>query len=211
MDHVYGLFPRLAERRHQSAGTLSGGEQQMLALGRALMSRPKLLMMDEPSLGLAPLLVSEVFAMIRQIHDEGVTVLLIEQNAAQALKVADRGYVLETGRVVLTGTGQQLAADGRVQRVVLGDGVVGGNLFWKKGSPHTPPSKKTLARMGEFPLALRANRKFVHPPKIFGGGVGGTPCCQIVKWFFFRIPGHGKAACGLCPVTVQFLGYRPII
>lgn len=120
MDHVLGMFPRLAERRHQAAGTLSGGEQQMLALGRALMSRPKLLMMDEPSLGLAPLLVSEVFALIRRIHDEGVTVLLIEQNAAQALKVADRGYVLETGRVVLTGTGRELAADGRVQRVYLG-------------------------------------------------------------------------------------------
>ena len=120
LERIYADFPRLAERRHQKAGTLSGGEQQMLALGRALMSRPALLMMDEPSLGLAPLLVAEVFKIIRRIREDGVTILLIEQNAAAALAIADRGYVLETGRVVLTGDGRQLMADGRVQRAYLG-------------------------------------------------------------------------------------------
>jgi branched-chain amino acid transport system ATP-binding protein len=117
---VYDLFPRLAERRRQYAGTLSGGEQQMLALGRGLMSRPQLMMLDEPSLGLAPLLVMEVFNIIRRIHKQGVTVLLIEQNAAAALQIAHRGYVLENGRVVLSGTGRELMADGRVQRAYLG-------------------------------------------------------------------------------------------
>jgi branched-chain amino acid transport system ATP-binding protein len=112
LEQVYRTFPRLAERRRQAAGTLSGGEQQMLALGRALMGRPRLLMLDEPSLGLAPLLVAEVFEIIRRIHAQGVTVLLIEQNAAAALSIAHRGYVLETGRVVLSGTGQELMADG---------------------------------------------------------------------------------------------------
>jgi branched-chain amino acid transport system ATP-binding protein len=120
LDMVYDLFPRLAERRKQIAGTLSGGEQQMLALGRGLMTRPKLMMLDEPSLGLAPLLVMEVFGVIRRIHDQGVTVLLIEQNAAAALQIAHRGYVLETGRVVLSGSGRELMADGRVQRAYLG-------------------------------------------------------------------------------------------
>ena len=120
LDRVYQTFPRLAERRRQAAGTLSGGEQQMLALGRGLMSRPRLLMLDEPSLGLAPLLVAEVFAIIRRIHDSGVTVLLVEQNAAAALAIAQRGYVLETGRVVLAGSGRELMADGRVQRAYLG-------------------------------------------------------------------------------------------
>ncbi|KMY69194.1 hypothetical protein AAU61_06780 [Desulfocarbo indianensis] len=120
LEQVYGLFPRLAERRSQTAGTLSGGEQQMLALGRGLMSRPRLLMLDEPSLGLAPLLVAEVFHIIRRIHDQGVTVLLIEQNAAAALHIAQRGYVLENGRVALSGSGPELMADGRVQRAYLG-------------------------------------------------------------------------------------------
>jgi len=120
LELVYELFPRLAERRKQTAGTLSGGEQQMLALGRGLMSRPQLMMLDEPSLGLAPLLVMEVFGIIRRIHDQGVTVLLIEQNAAAALQIAQRGYVLETGRVVLSGSGRELMADGRVQRAYLG-------------------------------------------------------------------------------------------
>jgi branched-chain amino acid transport system ATP-binding protein len=120
LDMVYDLFPRLAERRNQTAGTLSGGEQQMLALGRGLMSRPQLMMLDEPSLGLAPLLVMEVFGIIRRIHKQGVTVLLIEQNAAAALQIAHRGYVLENGRMVLSGTGRELMADGRVQRAYLG-------------------------------------------------------------------------------------------
>ena len=105
IKHAYKLFPRLKERAWQMAGTLSGGEQQMLAVGRALMSRPKLLMMDEPSLGLAPLVVKDIFSIIRTIRDSGVTVLLIEQNAHAALKIADRGYVLETGRITLEGSG----------------------------------------------------------------------------------------------------------
>ncbi len=120
IEKVFSIFPRLAERRKQTAGTLSGGERQMLALGRGLMSRPKLLMLDEPSLGLSPLLVAEVFGVIEQIHAQGVTVLLVEQNAAAALGVADRGYVLETGKVVLEGGGAELAADGGVQRAYLG-------------------------------------------------------------------------------------------
>ena len=115
IQHMYELFPRLKERSWQMAGTLSGGEQQMLAVGRALMSRPKLLMMDEPSLGLAPLVVRDIFSIIRTIRDSGVTVLLIEQNANAALKVADRGYVLETGRIALEGTGQELLSDPAVR------------------------------------------------------------------------------------------------
>ena len=120
IQHMYELFPRLKERSWQMAGTLSGGEQQMLAVGRALMSRPKLLMMDEPSLGLAPLVVRDIFSIIRTIRDSGVTVLLIEQNANAALKVADRGYVLETGRIALEGTGQQLLSDPAVRAAYLG-------------------------------------------------------------------------------------------
>ena len=120
LERVLTTFPRLAERAEQPAGTLSGGERQMLALGRGLMGSPSLMMLDEPSLGLAPLMVAEVFAVIRRIHEQGVTVLLVEQNAAAALAVADRAYVLETGKVVLSGTGQELAADGRVQRAYLG-------------------------------------------------------------------------------------------
>ena len=120
IQHMYELFPRLKERSWQMAGTLSGGEQQMLAVGRALMSHPKLLMMDEPSLGLAPLVVRDIFSIIRTIRDSGVTVLLIEQNANAALKVADRGYVLETGRIALEGTGQQLLSDPAVRAAYLG-------------------------------------------------------------------------------------------
>ena len=120
IQHMYELFPRLKERSWQMAGTLSGGEQQMLAVGRALMNRPKLLMMDEPSLGLAPLVVRDIFSIIRTIRDSGVTVLLIEQNANAALKVADRGYVLETGRIALEGTGQELLSDPAVRAAYLG-------------------------------------------------------------------------------------------
>ena len=120
IQHMYELFPRLKERSWQMAGTLSGGEQQMLAVGRALMSRPKLLMMDEPSLGLAPLVVRDILSIIRTIRDSGVTVLLIEQNANAALKVADRGYVLETGRIALEGTGQELLSDPAVRAAYLG-------------------------------------------------------------------------------------------
>jgi branched-chain amino acid transport system ATP-binding protein len=121
LDRVYNTFPRLAERRHQAAGTLSGGEQQMLAVGRALMSRPQLLLLDEPSLGLAPLLVREVFHTITGLHREGVTILLVEQNAAAALGIAHYGYVLETGRVVLAGTGAELLAHPRLQQAYLGN------------------------------------------------------------------------------------------
>uniref|UniRef100_A0A7V4NF25 ABC transporter ATP-binding protein n=1 Tax=Fervidobacterium pennivorans TaxID=93466 RepID=A0A7V4NF25_FERPE len=120
IEYVFELFPRLKERINQRAGTLSGGEQQMLAIGRALMSRPKLLLLDEPSLGLAPVLVKEVFQMIKKIHSEGVTILLVEQNAYEALKLCDYGYVLETGRIVLQGTGKELLEDERVRKAYLG-------------------------------------------------------------------------------------------
>lgn len=121
MDWVFSLFRRLKEREKQLGGTLSGGEQQMLAVGRALMSRPKLLMMDEPSLGLAPLIVKEIFNIIRKIHDEGVTILLIEQNAKAALQVADAGYVLETGTITMDGTGKDLAENDNVKKAYLGE------------------------------------------------------------------------------------------
>ncbi len=119
IDRVYALFPRLLERRTQLAGTLSGGEQQMLAIGRALMSRPRLLMLDEPSLGLAPLIVQRIFGVIRQLHAEGVTILLVEQNAHLALTVADRAYVLETGEVRLAGSAKALIDNPEVRRAYL--------------------------------------------------------------------------------------------
>ena len=120
MEKVYNYFPRLMERRRQIAGTLSGGEQQMLAMGRALMSRPKLLMLDEPSMGLAPILVEQIFEIIRTLHKAGTTILLVEQNAQAALSVADRGYVLETGKIVTSGTGAELLAKAEGQRADLG-------------------------------------------------------------------------------------------
>ena len=119
-ERVFELFPRLRERRQQIGGTLSGGEQQMLAIGRAMMSRPKLLLLDEPSLGLAPILVDTIFQVIRDINKQGTTILLIEQNAAKALQVANRGYVLETGRVVKEGTAKALLESPDVQRAYLG-------------------------------------------------------------------------------------------
>ena len=120
LEHVYELFPRLKERRRQVAGTLSGGEQQMLAMGRALMSRPKLMMLDEPSMGLAPILVEQVFEIIQSLHKSGTTILLVEQNAQMALSIADRAYVLETGRVTLSGTGKELAQSEKVRKAYLG-------------------------------------------------------------------------------------------
>lgn len=120
MADVYERFPRLKERKRQLAGTLSGGEQQMLAVGRALMSRPKLMMLDEPSLGLAPLVVQDIFSIIREINRQGVTVLLVEQNANMALKIADLAYVLETGTITMSGTGAELLADSRVKEAYLG-------------------------------------------------------------------------------------------
>ena len=120
VKHVYSLFPRLEERHWQEAGTLSGGEQQMLAVGRALMAKPRLIMMDEPSLGLAPLVVKDIFSIIRRINDEGTTVLLIEQNANAALKIANRGYVMETGRITMTGSGQELLNEESVKQAYLG-------------------------------------------------------------------------------------------
>ena len=120
LEKVYTHFPRLMERRRQIAGTLSGGEQQMLAMGRALMSRPKLLMLDEPSMGLAPILVEQIFEIIRTLHKAGTTILLVEQNAQAALSIADRGYVLETGRIVTSGTGQELLASPEIKRAYLG-------------------------------------------------------------------------------------------
>ena len=120
LDYVYSLFPRLKERNWQLAGTLSGGEQQMLAVGRALMSRPKVLMMDEPSLGLAPLIVKDIFSIIRRVNQDGITVLLIEQNANAALRIADYGYVLETGTIALSGTGEELLKNESVREAYLG-------------------------------------------------------------------------------------------
>jgi branched-chain amino acid transport system ATP-binding protein len=120
MDRVFTLFPRLLERRTQIAGTLSGGEQQMLAMGRSLMARPKVLMLDEPSLGLAPILVDTIFSIVREINSQGTTVLLVEQNARRALEVANRGYVLETGVIVQTGKGSELLQSEEVQKAYLG-------------------------------------------------------------------------------------------
>ena len=120
LEKVYAYFPRLMERRRQIAGTLSGGEQQMLAMGRALMSRPKLLMLDEPSMGLAPILVEQIFKIIQTLHKAGTTILLVEQNAQAALSIADRGYVLETGKIVTSGTGTELLASPEIKKAYLG-------------------------------------------------------------------------------------------
>ena len=120
MEDVFQLFPRLKERRTQLAGTLSGGEQQMLAMGRALMAKPSIILMDEPSMGLSPLLVTEIFHIIEEINAKGTTVLLVEQNAKRALSIADRAYVLETGFITLSGTGEELANDERVRKAYLG-------------------------------------------------------------------------------------------
>jgi branched-chain amino acid transport system ATP-binding protein len=130
LERVYGLFPILRTRAGQLAGTLSGGEQQMLAIGRALMARPRLMMLDEPSMGLAPLVVKEIFAILRGVRDAGTTVLLVEQNARSALRIADRGYVLETGRVVLQGTAEELLANRDVQRAYLGSDLDAENRAW---------------------------------------------------------------------------------
>jgi len=127
LERVFGLFPVLKQREHQLAGTLSGGEQQMLAIGRALMARPSLIMLDEPSMGLAPLIVKDIFRIITRIHDEGSTVLLVEQNARSALKIANRGYVLETGRIILEGEAGDLLANREIQRAYLGKDLDGEN------------------------------------------------------------------------------------
>ena len=119
-DNVFSRFPRLLERKNQIAGTLSGGEQQMLAMGRALMSHPKLLMLDEPSMGLAPILVEQIFDIIKELHAAGTTILLVEQNAEMALDIADRAYVLESGTIVLSGTGQELAQSDAIKKAYLG-------------------------------------------------------------------------------------------
>lgn len=120
IENIYERFPRLAERKNQIAGTLSGGEQQMLAIGRAMMSRPKLLLLDEPSMGLSPLLVDQVFEIIKQLRDDGTTILLVEQNAGKSLAISDRAYVLELGEIVLSGTGVELAASDEVKKAYLG-------------------------------------------------------------------------------------------
>lgn len=120
LEKVFTLFPRLAERRKQIAGTLSGGEQQMLAMSRALMSKPKLMMLDEPSMGLAPILVDQIFSIIKDLHKAGTTILLVEQNANRALEIADRAYVLETGKITLEGTGKELASSDEVRKAYLG-------------------------------------------------------------------------------------------
>ncbi len=128
LEHVYGLFPVLRQREHQLAGTLSGGEQQMLAIGRALMSRPALMMLDEPSMGLAPLIVKEIFATVRALGKRGTTVLLVEQNARSALRIAHRGYVLETGRIVKEGPAEDLLTDREIQRAYLGKDLDAENI-----------------------------------------------------------------------------------
>ena len=120
LERVFNYFPRLKERRKQIAGTLSGGEQQMLAMSRALMSRPKLMMLDEPSMGLAPILIDQIFEIVKQLHKDGTTILLVEQNASKALEIADRAYVLETGKVILSGTGKELASSDEVKKAYLG-------------------------------------------------------------------------------------------
>ena len=120
LKDIFTRFPRLQERRDQVAGTLSGGEQQMLAMGRALISHPKLLMLDEPSMGLAPILVGQIFAIIRELHQSGTTILLVEQNAEMALQVADRAYVLESGKIALSGTGRELAESDSIKKAYLG-------------------------------------------------------------------------------------------
>ena len=120
LDMVYGLFPRLKERRNQKAATLSGGEQQMLAMGRALMSHPKTILMDEPSMGLSPKLVKEIFSIIRKLHEQGITILLVEQNAKMALSIADRAYVLETGRITMEGDAKELLNNEQVRKAYLG-------------------------------------------------------------------------------------------
>ena len=120
LNHVFDLFPRLKERENQLAGTLSGGEQQMLAMGRALMSKPKVLLLDEPSMGLSPLLVKEIFAIIKEINKAGTTVFVVEQNAKMALEIANRAYVMETGKIVLSGTGEELISSNEVQKAYLG-------------------------------------------------------------------------------------------
>ena len=120
LERIYGLFPRLRERERQLAGTLSGGEQQMLAIARALMARPRLIMMDEPSMGLAPLVIKDIFSIVKRLREEGSTVLLVEQNAKAALGIADRGYVLETGRIIMEGTAEDLLSNREVQRAYLG-------------------------------------------------------------------------------------------
>ena len=121
MEHVFELFPRLRERTSQRGGSLSGGEQQMLAIGRALMSRPRVLLLDEPSLGLSPILVQQIFAIIEEINARGTTILLVEQNALQALSIANRGYVLQTGQVVLTGPASELRTNEMVRKAYLGE------------------------------------------------------------------------------------------
>ena len=121
MDRVFELFPRLKERRHQLAGTMSGGEQQMLAMGRALMARPKVLLMDEPSMGLSPIMVDKIFEVVNDIHGRGTTILLVEQNASRALQLASRGYVMESGEITMSGAGQALLDDPKVRAAYLGE------------------------------------------------------------------------------------------
>jgi branched-chain amino acid transport system ATP-binding protein len=121
MDKVFGIFPRLKERKDQLAGTMSGGEQQMLAMGRALMSRPKVLLLDEPSMGLSPIMVDKIFEVVREVHGQGVTVLLVEQNASRALEIADRGYVMESGLITMAGDAKEMLNDPKVRAAYLGE------------------------------------------------------------------------------------------
>jgi branched-chain amino acid transport system ATP-binding protein len=121
LDKVFGIFPRLKERREQLAGTLSGGEQQMLAMGRALMSRPRVLLLDEPSMGLSPIMVDKIFEVVKEVHAQGVTVLLVEQNASRALQIADRAYVMESGLITMSGDAREMLSDPKVRAAYLGE------------------------------------------------------------------------------------------
>lgn len=166
LDMVYGLFPRLKERRNQKAGTLSGGEQQMLAMGRALMSHPKTILMDEPSMGLSPKLVKEIFSIIRKLHEQGITILLVEQNAKMALSIADRAYVLETGRITMEGDAKELLNNEQVRKAYLAPDSCRIRLV---GLDASKPTRLFLYPMEYSPV--------VFPP--FGRAI--EPCLTIGK------------------------------
>ncbi len=182
IERVYALFPRLQERRIQRAGTMSGGEQQMLAIGRALMSQPRLLLLDEPSLGLAPIIIQQIFDTIEQLRKEGMTIFLVEQNANQALKLADRGYVLENGRVVLEDTGDALLANEAVRSAYLGG-------LGRIGLRGPPPARRAPGRARAGPRRP-AHRLFRHPPS----SPILTPGCHLI-----------------CKQTVIFLSFEHVM
>ena len=175
LEHAFNLFPRLRERAHQRAGTMSGGEQQMLAIGRALMSRPRLLLLDEPTLGLAPLIIAQIFEIIQKIRSEGVTVFLVEQNANRALQLADRGYVLENGRIVLEDSGQNLLANDDIRKAYLG---VGARAQEISPSARQPQSAAAPRHPGCRSTAARSRTAAVRPDH--GGPAKESPAGEHV-------------------------------